>query len=158
MGKIGETMEFISAQATETATATLAEETIDMPVRYETNYAMLIHDIWFNHGQFDAGHAQADYFRVALQSISGQNPGDMNNDYTIAYLYETLSVDAIVNIFTLQDGFAHWHFDPPLLYAKQKAFLAVLSAGQASGLTGKVRIGYTIQKVSDDVFIDALTE
>ncbi|GAG84601.1 unnamed protein product [marine sediment metagenome] len=159
MARSKDTMEYIRGTVTESAAGAATVAEIDMPVRFDANLAVLIHKIVFRGGYFDAGHAQGDYFRCALHKIgSVQNPGDINDEYVIACLHQTLSVDATPNIIILEEGLMEWTFDPPLLYAKDNVYLAVLSAGQASALTAHVLIMYTLEKVTDDVFIDALTD
>ncbi|GAH26328.1 unnamed protein product [marine sediment metagenome] len=136
---------------------TLTSEAFNTPVRYKDNEAMLIWDIWFSLGTgFDVGHADGDEMEVSLSDEEGDR--DYQHDGLVAKYSELLSVDGNSMILVNKSGHTHWHFDPPLLYAKQQIWFNTSSVGIGTTIQNRFRIGYTIEKVSDQVFIDALTE
>jgi len=51
-----------------------------------------------------------------------------------------------------------YHFDPPILYAKQSVFLGVKGLGNSGAKALSVRVGYTLEKVSREQFIEALVD
>ena len=50
------------------------------------------------------------------------------------------------------------YFDPPILYAKNKIYMGMNSAGQGAVKTAYAALGYTLEKVDKDDFIAALVE
>ncbi len=148
----GPFMEFLDLITELSAANTTTTKMIQTPTSKSEKLAMLIHRIDY---EFPT-HAKQDIFIQA--SIV---------DYDVAAESKSLIGDHVIDsakmIFKFTtSGMAYkrmieeHHFDPPVLFTKQKVGLQGRSTGAAAALIVRARIGYTLEKVDKDDYIDAL--
>ena len=87
----------------------------------------------------------------------------LDRDALIAKMMERVSAGGVQGSLSeyfrnIYENPAHWRFDPPVLVAKDTLFLGVVGTGNANAKSARIRIGYTLQKVSVEAFIAALVE
>jgi len=152
----GPFIEYLRADATQTAINTYKETEIPTPVGRANNIGMLIHEVTFEQDTVLDAIADADRCIFHLALVSHTETKGINDDGIIAktskIFYFTTS-GAVV--FNMQETHK---FNPPLLVAKSKLFFGYNTAGQAAVKTGNIRIGYTLALVDKDAFIEALVD
>lgn len=140
------------------AADTFREEEIDTPVDINSRLAMLITKIIFGDDGF-SGIVVADGDTI-VQSLTDKSQTvvrDMDHEAHIADYQKTIDIGAL--FFNINErGLRVWKFDPPLLYAKTKMYHQFDTGGIGATLQARTNIHYTLEKVSQQVFIDALTE
>lgn len=138
------------------AANTFTEVSVNTPVSRTENLAMLIRFIEFQQP------LNLDVV-AELDSISMQVSKNSKSDITTLDDSDLLAL--MRNVFKLITSGMLEHravhridFDNPILYAKTSIFFGMLTAGQGGAKTGYCRLGYTLERVPDKIFIDALVD
>lgn len=158
----GPFIEWIKNSVKETTINTYAEEAIPTPVSKTEELAMLIHMIEWHTD--DPQCTEGDYASVLTGLYSQSQSGAVGLQYpdTIDAYQQSIMLGRYQG--TLSEYFEYYkdpqvkHFDPPILYAKSFIYHGVQGVQQPAGAlkTSVLRIGYTLEKVTKDAFIDAL--
>ena len=152
----GPYMEFIGEKITMSAANTFTEIDISTPVGKSENLAMLIHQISVDViTQLDAP-AQGD--ECVIQVTSATKSSQVNFDDPDLLLKTKRA-------FGLSTNGGQWfehtfvkYFSPPILYARSKIYGGMVTTGQGAAKDAGIQIGYTLEKVPQDLFIAALTD
>ena len=157
-------MEWLRNQIKQTTTNEYIEEEIPTPCSKTEKMAMLIHRIEWHTD--DPKSAEGDYaaLLVGLYSHSQESAVGLADPDCIDSYQQSIMVGRYEG--TLSEYFEYYKdpqvkvFDPPILYAKSTIFhgLSTVQYPGASLGACSVRIGYTLEKVAAQDFIDALVE
>lgn len=153
-------MEYIRGSVNGTGVAVNTEEIVT-PVSKTEKLAMLIHEInmELNMVEFLAGVQTYNALVVSRRSHEGDANIPEWNDQDVLHYARSQAVEGIIvgSFSREQHGTLNKKFDPPLLYTKS---LIYIEAGQGqAGQTSQAMtcaIGYTLEEVSREAFIDAL--
>lgn len=156
-------MEFLRDAVTESANNTFTQSEIPTPVSRSEKLAMLVWQIEFFHDQLEAVDGQTVSLRVQLFSESQTALLSFEDPDMVAEVHEAVgqvaqgSLSEYLVVASLA-GPALKTYQPPFLYTKASMFLGIASV-QATGVrSGAIRIGYTLERVPDAIFIAALVE
>ncbi|MBA7707494.1 hypothetical protein ES703_116367 [subsurface metagenome] len=154
-------MEFLRGRLTETISGTYCETEIRTPASKTEKMAMLIHKVVFDGDDLVCANDEWMQIRAALQKRSKTGiPGGISNSDVVCQWKRFFRNIAQTSSQT-EGGPWEIDFDPPVLYAKDGIWLAMLKTylTTAGGTkTVDVMIGYTLEKVAAQDFIDALVE
>jgi len=154
-------MEFLNATATESAAHTDTQQSFGVPCSKTELMAMLIHDVWFapmDVERIDA--ALTSNFCNLSKRLGG--PFGISNMDVIAICMANLSlgqVEGTLSEYAVQWYGAppHWHFEPAVLVAVDTLYTRIQGgAANTAVCQNTVRIGYTLERVSERDFIAAL--
>lgn len=156
MSSKGPFMEWMRLRAATITNDTYREQEWETPTSKTEKMAMLIHKIQF-HIDDITGMANDDEIDVDLHDRAGQvevlNYDDSGLIEKMNYFLK-LTTSGAEEVGMIREI----NYSPPILYAKKKMYSGINSAGMGA-LTGcDVRIGYTLEKVSQENFIAALVE
>lgn len=151
----GPFLEFLNEDCLESGANTYTEVQISTPCSKTEELAMLIHKITYDFDEL-MNLQSADALLCQLCRTTQSGILDMDNSEQID------KAGIIADVLTsgggpIQNIIEH-HFNPPILYAKSKIFFSVKGISQSAARECSVRIGYTLEKVDKDAFIDALVE
>jgi len=151
-------MEFIDQYLRMAVINTREELEFSVPTSRTELMAMLIHDVWFNIPACDRRTNIAVRSAISLNRKRGANMIPRLDSDVIASHWESVWVHpSDTCIYVTYGWFPHWHFDPPVLVARDTLFLALYSENfMEEGQYSNLRIGYTLERVSQDAFIAAL--
>lgn len=152
----GPFMEFLRFSVDESAANTFTQgDPIQTPNSKTENLAMLIHtiDLMIKDG---LDGEDGDSIEVQLTTKSQTAMIEIDDPECI----EKLSWEARMTTSgaVLYDHKQVTKFDPPLLYSKGAIYPAIQCTGQPAASAVYGRIGYTLEKVTKESFIDALVE
>lgn len=159
-------MEFLRIDGIESAVNTYTEFAFITPTSRTEKQAMLIHMIEFHMKTPDAQHDIAAYTNGQIMDEPIGSMQNIHNPHILLKVLEEASfpeqimiagVDHEYRPVIYSRGQYLLNFDPPLLYAKQYIYAAVESSASLNPCDFAGRIGYTLQKVSAEDFIAALT-
>lgn len=142
---------------------TVLSTELKTPVSKTTKIAMLIHWIRFKMTEptFSAGAITTLNNCLSKRSHVGDADIPQPDDPDVLYRVDRWAQEGILAA-TFGRGQTNpmlVEFDPPLLYARDEIFFeAVRSAAVAGGGDMFVNIGYTLEEVSQQAYIDALVE
>ncbi len=152
-------LEFICGQE-ELAVVNVPEAfTIYLPTSKTELMAMLIHDIWLPVLMPGAPAATGETGAGACVTKNKNSAFGLQDPDVIAGVEVQRFWDMPTVGVTIQDYWTpmHYHFDPPVLVARDILYFKIKSDNVDSVLlTGYYRIGYTLEKVSREAFIAAL--
>lgn len=159
----GPFMEFLRGRLTETVSGTYCEVELKTPASKTEKLAMLIHKVIFDGDDLVCAADEWMAIRAALQARTktGIPGGISNSDVIVQWKRFYRSIGATPDSMQFEYSPQVIDFDPPILYAKDSIFLAMLKTylTTAGGTkTVDVMIGYTLDKVSDSDYIAALVE
>jgi len=154
-------MELLNAQVTESAANTHTEIAIQLPTSRSELLAMLVHQVGFELAPntlidtvTDDTHAQLR--RRSATSILARSDPDLIASYAVFASVGKVVGAAEKAVVLMAEGYLQSYFDPPLLIARNQLYLAVESYNETVARYAAVRIGYTLEKVSERAFIAAL--
>ena len=154
----GPFMEFLRGNVVQAAINTYAELQVPTPASKTENMAMLIHSIEIHPSRLvDTTPTNGDFMEVHVAKASKAASAFIHDPDILA----TYKVETVINagVGEIQEtGQQVYKFNPPILYPKTNLYIAISSVGLAATAGGKVRIGYTLEKVSREDFISALVE
>ncbi|MBA7708002.1 hypothetical protein ES703_116889 [subsurface metagenome] len=154
----GPFLEFLRANVRQSAADAYTEKEVATPASKTETMAMLIHSIeLYPEAQIDGEPVQGDHIDVHVSKASKTITGNISDPDILAVYITTTHLAAIFHGIT-HTGAQKYVFDPPILYPKSSIFIAIDGTGLAATITGHFRIGYTLEKVSREDFIDALVE
>jgi len=147
-------MEFLRIIGQQSANDTNTTFMIQTPTSKTEAMAMLIHQIDY---QYD-DHSKVDHSQAMV--IVDRDVGAIGK-----WITDQECIDAVryKQKFTTT-GLAYLNviqkhtFDPPILYSRAAIGMQIRSTTTGAQKWGRVRIGYTLEKVSKMAFIEALTE
>ncbi|MBA7710455.1 hypothetical protein ES703_119398 [subsurface metagenome] len=151
-------MEFVCGQETLAVVNTPESFEIYLPTSKTELMAMLIHDVWIPVLMPGAPAATGETGATACITRNKNSAFGLQDPSVIATAQWQRFWDAgpIVRMETEWSP-SHYHFDPPVLVARDIIWLKVNSDNVDSVLlTAYYRIGYTLEKVSREAFIAAL--
>lgn len=162
----GPFMEFLRMDSDQSVINTIVEAAFITPTSRTEKMAMLIHMIETHIATPDAQDGVSAYTNFCVADEAGVGIQGIHHPHVLAYRLEEAS-------FPLEEIHAgadseyrpivysrHEHvlyFDPPLLCAKQYLYCTISSVDCLNVKDGAARIGYTLEKVSAEDFIAALT-
>lgn len=160
----GPFMEWLRNRVQESAVNTYTEEEIPTPASRTEKMAMLIHQVQFHTDDPQVTEGSYSSILTGLYSHSQSGAVGISDPDTIVAYQQFVAAGRYEG--TLSEYWEHRedpsiiYFDPPLLYAKAVIYHGVQGVQQpgAAVKTSDVRIGYTLEKVSDADFIAALVE
>ena len=151
-------MEFLRANGTPGAANGFKNVEIKVPASKTESLAMLIHRIDFYLDPEEDLDAPAHADKLTWQLCSSEQSAiiPINNSAIVdmAQLYDLLVTSGLA---ALTFPIVH-EFNPPILYAKDTLYLGIQTVGQGDADTMGVRVGYTLEKVTKDQFIEALVD
>ena len=154
----GPFIEFLRASIAQTAANAYIETQLATPASKTESMAMLIHSVEFEFTDLvDTAPANADIISAHLSKTSKATIRTIVDPDIIALYLAKTSLNAVFNAI-MEIGTQKQYFDPPILYPKSEMFFGFGTTGFTSVEGAQVRIGYTIEKVSREDFIDALVE
>jgi len=157
-------MEFITGYVTESAANTWTTAAIEVPTSKELTMAMIIHQVEMD---IEPPEHTAVGGTVVMGYLIDDDLEDrpmFDNTHVIYAKDQALYMDAAVAEVAWASAETHilggrvQTWQPGILYAKKKIYVGCEGVGQASAKTVRVRIGYTLEKVTTEQFIAALTE
>lgn len=156
-------MEFLETELVHSGSAVVETERMLTPVSKTEKLAMLIHMIEMQVEDPLFSLASSEWANAVISKTSHEGDVDLPSygDPDIMLFYKRWAREGLVlGPFSKKDsGHDIVYFDPPVLYAKTEIFLEFeLSTNQTAGLVSACRIGYTLESVSQEDFIDALVE
>lgn len=152
----GPFMEFIAGALIMSAANTYTEIELPTPASKSEKLAMLIHQITMGlEGTLDVP-AVGD--SVTFQVTKTTKSAEVFDDDSDLLAKFKLIFSALTEGGNWIEASKERNFIPPILYAKSKIFFAMVTVGQTGADQGGVRIGYTLDKVSEVDFISALTD
>lgn len=170
MSKKGPFMEFLHIDGIESAVNTYTEHKFITPTSRTEKSAMLIHMIEFHMKTPDAQDNEAVYTNGQIMDEPLGAMDNIHNPHVLLKVLEEASfpqqaeaAGAPPALFEYRPviysrGQYLLYFDPPLLYAKQYIYAATESDNSLNPCDFAGRIGYTLEKVSSEDFIAALTK
>ncbi|MBA7683265.1 hypothetical protein ES703_91627 [subsurface metagenome] len=152
----GPFMEFLRHENPGAADGILEEIAINLPTSGNENLAVLIHQIDLmvtipSGGTENLGAVSLVSYIHAAEKFPSSNEAGMLMKREV---YMVVSGEAGQFFQVNQEHFMKY-FSPPLLVAKDKIYILSKATG-CEGKSVKVIIGYTLEKVTKDDFIDAL--
>lgn len=151
------TMEFIDQYLIESAPNTATMAVIAVPTSRSELLGMLIHDVWFHIPAVDRIADSDVRTMLALHKHSFAVAMPRFFEDTIAAFQEEVwigSADGV--LYHKYQWQKHWHFSPPILIARDTLTFTIASEEMVEANYGNVRIGYTLEKVAERVYIAAL--
>lgn len=154
-------MEFVGGALTIPSGADgTAEEVIELPTSETELFALLVHQIqWFNTLAGSNFKAEGEYQRtLGLYRGPGGVRG-LSDPATIAFHASGMhfTETALTNIRESEESPEMMYYNPPILIAHRQIYFAGKHAYlEVGSFTAKVRLGYTLEKVSREAFIAAL--
>lgn len=128
---------------------------IQLPFIPDEDQTMFIHRFEVEFTKFDAG-VHGDHIYIVLANDTAGSELFINQEATIAKVkLEMALVTSGMHIYKLP---IVERFDPPMMYVKPTIWVVGGSSGQAALVSFQYRIGYTLDKISKNDFIDALLE
>lgn len=140
----------------ESAINTYTEVSVGTPVSRTDKRAMLIHIVEFTRPANLDVAADNDEFGAQITKQSKATLITLNDDDVI--VLDKLVLKMLTSGITQYNQNKRIRFDPPILYAKSSIFFGIKSTGQAAVKTSYCRVGYTLETVPSEVFIDALVD
>lgn len=162
MGKNGPFQEQLNVVAQETTINTTAEYEIVTPVSKSEAIAMLIHQLRFELAPPTLIDTLTVDTHVQLRRRSSTTGALARSDPSVIATYAVFaSVNKVAGaaekaIAYTEEGSKLINYDPPLLIAASRLYLAVKSYVETAVRYGHCQIGYTLEKVSKEDFIAAL--
>ena len=154
----GPFMEFLRARVLQTAANTYEEVQIPTPTSKTENMAMLIHSIELAPASIvDPAPTTLDSCHIHVAKRSKTIAGVLDDPDILAYYSGLTILDAVFHMVYFTGSDKHI-FDPPILYPHANLFAGISTTGFTGVTNAKVRIGYTLEKVSREDFISALVE
>jgi hypothetical protein len=145
-------------------TATLAEEEYATPVGRHEKLAMIIWQIIF----WVKCPTPEDGARTSIRGCLTTNPQDITDaadfdffDEDVLAYYQVTNDDSTGTglEYMAHKGLKHWNFEPKgVIVAKSKMYLQAMNNNDSDNVGFGCWIGYTVEKVSDADFLNALTE
>ena len=155
-------MEFIGAYVCQAVADTDAQVTFDVPTSETEQMALLVHRIDWE-GNVPEGIVATNIGVDAYLTTTMSTPAGLASHFDHpslidAYMrvmkYGTTADDLLES--DMQDQHRVHHFDPPILIAQRTLYLLVHSSNSAVVNDCAVRLGYTLEKVTQAAFIAAL--
>ncbi len=151
-------MEFLRGELALTG-ATVTTEEINTPVSKTQELAMLIHEInkICESVELIALNTAINEFTLNSEAHTGEATSPDFNDPDTIYRVDHTAEEGILTSAKHYSGPTSKKGDPPLLYTKGKMYFEGRQrlAGQATQYAS-IQIGYTLEKVSKEAYIDAL--
>lgn len=151
----GPFMEFLNIRVNQAVANTWTTAPWATPSSKTEKMAMLIHKIIFEHTILDAP-AQDDHTLLILSTQALDQDYPISDPRIIAKMIKVF--EALTSGGAYEDQIFEMNFNPPILYPKASIHLGIDCSGQANPEDGFCKIGYTLEKVSDEAFIAALVE
>lgn len=135
----------------------VAEAEINMPVSENENLAVCIHHVDFYPSTLVPEDASQNELEGGLSRRSGfqTTTRDLIAQYAVIYTNGQAQGTLTEYAHMVERGSRLWDFAPPILIAQRTLYFFARNFNNVTQ-TMNVRIGYTIRKVSKDVFIAAL--
>ncbi len=162
MAKSDRFMEFVGAYVKQSVEDEDAQVTFDVPTSETEQMALLVHRIEWE-GNVPVGVVAAAigidlYLTTTMATPAGLASHidfpSLIDQYMRMGRYGT-TIDDILDS-DLQRQFEVHRFDPPILIAQRTLYLTIHTSASTVINDGAVRIGYTLEKVSQAAFIAAL--
>lgn len=156
-------MEFVRGSVTETGANTFTEAEIPVPTSKTEELAMLIWRVLITQDSPDIEDAQSNSTTAQLttRSVTAQ----------ILHTDPAFIAQKLLNIIagTVQGSLSEYmffkmepesqqYFDPPVLFAKSSLWINLLGVGNSNAKGARFVIGYTLERVSREEFIEALVD
>lgn len=158
----GPFMEYLRGRITEAVSGTYAEVELKTPSSKTEKLAMLIHQVIWDGDDLLCAAGEWMQIRAALQRRTKTGiPGGISNSDVVCQWKRFFRDIGPGTAYQSEQSPWIVEFDPPQLYAKDSIFLSMLKTYQTTPggtKTVDVAIGYTLDKVSESDFIDALVE
>ena len=158
-------LEFINGVVVEASANTFIETEIPTPASRTEMTAMLIWHIEFDATSPDSIDALTTVTNVQLTRDTTTGLNNLEDDDLLARWSMSLGLGAVQGslseyaiIADLSDRPRVFKFDPPILYPRSSVFLGVQGTANVGLKTARVRVGYTLEKVSQADFIAALVD
>lgn len=162
MAKSERFLEFVGAQVTQTVADEDKQITFDVPTSETEQMALLVHRIEWE-GNVPVGVVAAAVGIDAYLTTTMATPAgfalhidfpSLIDQYMRMARYGTTADDRLDS--DLQDQFRVHNFDPPILIAQRTLYLTLHTSASTVINNCAVRLGYTLEKVSQAAFIAAL--
>lgn len=158
----GPFMEYLRARHTSTG-VTVVTTAVETPISKTEELAMLIHEInlYCAEPNFTLATRNNQYLVVSKRSHEGDAALQGYGNQDCLHFRTLIAAEGIAagTQRAEQQGEVQKRFDPPLLYSKSQIYIESLqSAAGMQDAQVECSIGYTLEKVSRDDFIDALVE
>jgi len=158
-------MEFVRDIVTETAANTYTESEFAVPTSKTEELAMLIWEIKtqldrpsIEDGETNTLHAQVtDRSETAIQGIERVGQIILHRRASDAGAIS----GALSDYLDLRESGGDVQtvkWDPPILYAKSTMFLSLAGIGNSGAKSVRAKVGYTLERVSREEFIEALVD
>lgn len=164
MGKSwGAYMEFMRGKVTNSAPNVYTEEVLSTPASKNEMMAMLIHMVILRTDSPDPIDATQTYVYAGLTRRSRDAFIEINDPdaiYTRIWTRNLGVVEGTLSEYNLET-MGHEpivYFDPPILYAKDALYLSTLGANNTAVKSVYLQLGYTLERVTLEQFVAALTE
>ena len=158
-------LEFINGVLTESAANTFTELEIATPASRTALSAMLIWLIEFDMTTPDIEDAQTNVTNIQLTRDTTTGLNNLEDDDLLARWSISVAAGAIqgsLSEYLVASGLDPrprvFKFDPPILYPRSSVWLGIQGTGNVNVKTGRCRVGYTLEKVSQQAFIAALVD
>ena len=157
-------MEFIRAVLAESTVNVYTEAEIATPVGRSVRQAMLIWLVEWSLDDAEAVDTAISQSRAHLAKDSQSAVLGLQDSSLISRKVNTIvagSAQGSLTEYMQVGGTQHpdfQRFDPPLLYANSSLFLGIGGVGNLSARSVAVRVGYTIEQVTSEEFLEALVE
>jgi len=162
MAKSDRFMEFVGAKVTQDVADEDAQVVFDVPTSETEQLALLVHQIeWEGNvpvGLVDVAIGVDLYLTTTMATPAGMATHldfpSLIDLYMRMARYGTTADDRLDS--DLQDQHRVHHFDPPILIAQRTLYLTIHTSASTVINDGAVRLGYTLEKVTQAAFIAAL--
>jgi len=156
-------MEFIGVESGQIAFNAVGygaytEVAIPVPTSQNEKLAMLVHEVRFRLGHPSYVDGQMNSVSCYLTKSHQTGPIDMADPDLLAQFFWHVSVNQVAGagIDHWEDGHKVWHFDPAVLIARDHLYMGGRTFQETGNQVCQVRIGYTLEKVTQEAFIAAL--
>ncbi len=163
MPEQGALMEFLRGRSAETTVDTLNETEIRTPVSRSEKLAMLVWQIQATLSEPDSEDGVRNTVDASLTEDTQTAIQLLSRDGTINAWQRALEFGRVQGTLSEFGMFVEsvnllQYYAPPFLYAKDAMFLQVQGTGNTGLKAVEVKVGYTLERVPDSLFIAALVE
>lgn len=157
-------MEFTGTYVQVEPSATLVKQPFRVPTSRTELMAMLIHKVELLTGDFPRIKAEGTYpyfFGLSSREPLGMLPLLLNEPGSIAYAeYNMIFIEtALTNMIThMGTSYTVFYYDPPVLVARDTLWLSGYGEYPGFIMGLRVKVGYTLEKVPERDFINALVD
>lgn len=134
------------------------EVPIPLPTSQTEKLALLVHQVEFRLGHPSFTDTKMTSVACYLTKSHQTGPITLVDPDLLAQFFWHVSVNQVAasGISEWQDGVRIWRFDPAVLIARDHLYMGGRTFQETANQVCQVRIGYTLEKVSQDAFIAAL--